>query len=660
MKYLKLINVNKMSMIKSKHILLLFGILFVSLFESHAQAVPMGFDYQTTIRNTSGVVIPNQFVKVRFSFYSGSPTGILQWQEDYTGTTNSVGLIKVVIGNGTTTGAGAVSNFNLINWSNVPYYLKIGVDITGGSSVVDLGTTQLFSVPYSLFSNVTRTVDDLTLSRFNDADTTGTATGKLLKWNGTYWMPAIDNHSDTVVFAYTSNYSIYSDTATNVYSSVAPDSVLFAYQTDSSLYSSSAENVVNTNSSVYSDTATYAFSIASWKRTGNTIGVSSYALGTTDAVSLVIKTNSQKRVELMSNGNLSIGNPFNTGSLSLLGNDGIFEIGTFGSGVASNPGAGSRMAWIPAKGAFRAGTIDTTSWGDSLGIYSFATGYNNRVGIYSFVSGNNCVAGDYNIAMGRKCQANARGAYPNGSGVALGDSCLATAQRTVAIGRGNMSSLSTAFTLGQYNKASGAVSFAIGSFCSAAGNYSSVMGYYGSSGTRVGGFLYADASSSAVTTATVHFQFLVRASGGTVFYTDSLNTMGVTLFAGSGSWASVSDRNKKENFESVNLEDVLTKIESLKIKSWNYKSESNHLRHIGPMAQDFYKLFGVGESNLTIATIDMDGIILSGIKALDDRINYLQRLKEIDGLTKRLVDLNDTDALNKRLDMIEAALSDKK
>jgi len=649
-----------MDTLRSKPILLLFGILFVSLFETHAQTVPMGLGYQTTVRNTSGVVISNQLVKVRFSFYTGSPTGLLQWQEDYTGTTNSVGLIKIVIGNGISTGAGVVSNFNLINWSNVPFYLKVATDITGGSSFVDLGTAQLFSVPYSLFSNVAKTVDNLTLSSFNDADTSGTFTGKLLKWNGTSWLPAIDNYSDTVVFALNASHSIYSDTATNAYSSAVPDSVLFAYQTGSATYSSSSQYSINSNSSVYSDTATYALFVASWKRSGNTIGTLFKNIGTADAVSLVFKTNSQKRLELMSNGNLSIGNSLSSGRLSLLGNDGVFEIGTFGSGVASNPGAGTRMAWIPSKGAFRAGTIDTASWGDSLGIYSFATGYNNRAGNYSFVSGNNCVAGDYNIAMGRKCQANARGAYPNGTGVALGDSCLATAQRTVAIGRGNLSSRSTAFTLGQFNRANGAVSFAIGSFCSADGNYSSVMGYHGSSGTRIGGFLYADASSASVTTATAHFQFLVRASGGSVFYSDSSNTMGITLFAGSGSWASVSDKTKKENFESVNTEEVLKKIESLKIITWNYKSESNKLRHIGPMAQDFYKLFGMGESNLTIGTIDMDGIILAGIKALDARVNYLQRLKEIDELKKRVVELDDIDALNKRLNRIEAALSDKK
>ena len=39
-------------------------------------------------------------------------------------------------------------------------------------------------------------------------------------------------------------------------------------------------------------------------------------------------------------------------------------------------------------------------------------------------------------------------------------------------------------------------------------------------------------------------------------------------------------------------------------------------RHIGPMAQDFYAAFGLGQGETTIATVDADGVALAAIQAL--------------------------------------------
>jgi hypothetical protein len=53
----------------------------------------------------------------------------------------------------------------------------------------------------------------------------------------------------------------------------------------------------------------------------------------------------------------------------------------------------------------------------------------------------------------------------------------------------------------------------------------------------------------------------------------------------------------------------------LPVSSWQYKTERG-VRHVGPMAQDFYAAFGVGTDDRHITSIDEDGVALAAIKAL--------------------------------------------
>jgi len=84
-----------------------------------------------------------------------------------------------------------------------------------------------------------------------------------------------------------------------------------------------------------------------------------------------------------------------------------------------------------------------------------------------------------------------------------------------------------------------------------------------------------------------------------------------------GVWTNASDRNVKENFVPVAPAAILEKIDALPVTAWNYKNEDPSVRHIGPVAQDFYSIFGVGNSDTSISTIDPSGIALAGIQALD-------------------------------------------
>ena len=68
----------------------------------------------------------------------------------------------------------------------------------------------------------------------------------------------------------------------------------------------------------------------------------------------------------------------------------------------------------------------------------------------------------------------------------------------------------------------------------------------------------------------------------------------------------------------VSDDDILARVDTLPISEWSYTTERG-VRHVGPMAQDFYAAFNVGEDNRHITSIDEDGVALAAIKALNER-----------------------------------------
>lgn len=91
-----------------------------------------------------------------------------------------------------------------------------------------------------------------------------------------------------------------------------------------------------------------------------------------------------------------------------------------------------------------------------------------------------------------------------------------------------------------------------------------------------------------------------------------------------GSWVSGSSRTFKEDLQDINPGQVLDKISSLKISRWKYIN-SDEGEHIGPMAEDFFEAFGLGDDEKYIASTDADGVALIGIQALHDMIRQLKK-----------------------------------
>ena len=265
-----------------------------------------------------------------------------------------------------------------------------------------------------------------------------------------------------------------------------------------------------------------------------------------------------------------------------------------GSGVPVE-GAGTRMMWYPRKGAFRAGGISGTQW-DAANI------------------------GDYSVAIGQDVRASASNA--------------------VAFGLRSTAAQQSSFAAGEDNTASGAASVA--------------LGYHAHTNARQGSFVFGDRSTVDTIRAGVNHSANWRVSGGFRIFTSSNLSTGVTLQSGasvsnwgqsnaviststgaflstSGVWTNTSDVNRKHLFERVEGEDVLTRLRSIPISSWSYRTDDRGIRHLGPTAQDFRRAFGLGNDDVTIGTVDADGVALAAAQALDRRtLDQQARIAELE------------------------------
>jgi hypothetical protein len=86
----------------------------------------------------------------------------------------------------------------------------------------------------------------------------------------------------------------------------------------------------------------------------------------------------------------------------------------------------------------------------------------------------------------------------------------------------------------------------------------------------------------------------------------------------------ISDRALKANFGSVDPADMLERVRELPISTWNYTSDDASVRHIGPMAQDFAAVFGVGADDRHIHPLDGQGVALAAIQGLVAEVERLR------------------------------------
>ena len=318
--------------------------------------------------------------------------------------------------------------------------------------------------------------------------------------------------------------------------------------------------------------------------------------------------------------------------LQAFNDGGLLAGGTQGVGSIPATGSGMRMMWYPAKAAFRAGGVNSPAWDDAnVGSFSIATGQNSIAsGDTSISMGIGPVArGKYSVALGDRTTAN------GDDSTALGHQTLAGGLYAFAAGDSNVANGQSSVALGNYAKATGAGAVALGSLVTADGAGSIAMGTSASSNGHDNVFVYNDGFNPGfvpaqdrvfMATAMNGFTFSAGTSanpltftmvpgGGVTFVTGT--SSGVHVAVGSGSWTSVSDRDAKTALHAVDPREVLEKVVSLSMNTWQYKSQDVKYRHMGPMAQDFYAAFHLGETDKGIDVVDADGVALAAIQGLD-------------------------------------------
>jgi len=113
-----------------------------------AAQVPQSIKYQAVARDADGAAIKNTDIGVKASIKSGSIDGTIIYAESFVVMANKVGVFNLNIGQGNIISG----DFSTIDWGADTYYLNIAIDVDGGSNYMNMGTSQLLSVPYSLFT----------------------------------------------------------------------------------------------------------------------------------------------------------------------------------------------------------------------------------------------------------------------------------------------------------------------------------------------------------------------------------------------------------------------------------------------------------------------------------------------------------------------------
>ena len=130
-------------------------------------------------------------------------------------------------------------------------------------------------------------------------------------------------------------------------------------------------------------------------------------------------------------------------------------------------------------------------------------------------------------------------------------------------------------------------------------------------------FAFKDTSQAnrwAFATQGTSFVIDNQANGGTELILSPTGNLTIT-----GTYSPASSREVKNTFQAVEPRDVLQKVLSMPITTWNYNNDPE-ARHIGPMAEDFYAAFQVGIDDKHLAPTDSVGVALAAIQGMHQEL----------------------------------------
>jgi hypothetical protein len=250
-------------------------------------------------------------------------------------------------------------------------------------------------------------------------------------------------------------------------------------------------------------------------------------------------------------------------------------------------------------------------------------------------------------------------ALGNRSTISGGETNTADGLDAVVAGGGTNQALADFSTVGggSGNQAKGHYATVVGGISNLAGGFTSLAAGTRAKANGDGSFVWSDGRDfDFVNPAGFNNVFAARATGGAQFTVGINSTTGnptwsCTVFNG-GSWACTSDRNAKENFAGVNGEEILDRLATLSLSTWNGKGSDPRDRHLGPMAQDFHALFGLGTDDTKIASADLSGVGLAAIQGLYQRLRVV-KAQAVEQQATIDAQQNDIAELKRRVDELQ-------
>ena len=369
---------------------------------------------------------------------------------------------------------------------------------------------------------------------------------------------------------------------------------------------------------------------------------------------------------------------------------GSFAIGK--SNYASGPGnqsvlIGVSNTTVDGDNGVAIGEYNTTSADNAtaIGQYCTASGANSfAIGYGTDIGTTNTASGTGSVAIGNLNTSS------NSNSVALGQYCTASGANSVSIGYGDSPSVQNtagstgSIAIGHINTSIGSSAVAIGIHCQANANESFAIGH-----SCVTNAAASFAIGAAATTSTANNIFSLfwnghcmhggiaiphTMSGGAgsaefvcshrgafrVMFgvdDDSISSgLGAVVNVNSAtgySWSTSSDINLKENLVEHNYSDTLDKIMDMPIYTYNFKSVDPGIKSIGPVAQDFNRLFPSDKDQLSIVERDMCGVALAGVKGVKLGLDNLST-----SVDSRFASNSDaTSALQSRIAVLESSLT---
>ncbi|MCB0669852.1 MAG: tail fiber domain-containing protein [Saprospiraceae bacterium] len=302
-------------------------------------------------------------------------------------------------------------------------------------------------------------------------------------------------------------------------------------------------------------------------------------------------------------------------------------IGDYSFSFGRSRAVGNKTVAMVESLAEGAGSMAVGS-GHSIGNYSFASGFSTTFGAGSaafgnsiaagysaFAAGNSSTNGDHAVSFGISRSEGAQSASFNRS---KADAFLCTTFGRYNVGGGSATeyvSTDPIFEVGigaNENNRRNAFTIRKDGFISLGNHleytkfalYESGASTYGM-GVQAGQFRFNLGNPQA------RYAFFDQPGSGaaeifTIYGNGTVAVKGTTVHS--------SDINRKEQIIPVSNTDILEKLRRIPITEWQYIGQTE--RHVGPMAQDFYRAFGLGMDEKTIASIDGDGIAMAAIQAL--------------------------------------------